>query len=87
MARASSNTSSVADRAAIESGVLGTIRAELDGEEHTWYVVNGEVGGKPYASGMFMTRNDGYLVSSGGFDTAERPPDTFEANRAPPSTS
>lgn len=59
--------------------VLGTIEATVDGEAHTWYVVEGESGGKPYASGVWMGPTDeGRTVSAGGYDTDDPPLDSFE---------
>ncbi|MGD2067814.1 MAG: hypothetical protein PVI57_03950 [Gemmatimonadota bacterium] len=59
--------------------VLGTIEATVDGEAHTWYVVEGESGGKPYASGVWMSPTDGKrTVSAGGYDTDDPPLDSFE---------
>lgn len=77
-----------ADRAAPPStvasadGVLGTIHADLDGEARTWYVVEGDVRGEPYSSGMFIPVDGGTMVSLGGFDTAEPPMDSFQVDLA-----
>ncbi len=63
-------------------GVLGTISATLDGTERTWYVVEGKVGGKPYASATWLEANGALLISIGGFDTRTPPLETFRIDMA-----
>lgn len=57
---------------------LGTIRATVDGDPHTWYVVAGTSSGSPYASGGWHEPpSGGRMIAVGGFDTEEPPLDTF----------
>jgi hypothetical protein len=67
---------------AAADGVLGTIQAELDGKAHTWYIVEGQVRGEPYASGMFLSHGEGHTVSLGGFDTGRPPLNSFQTDIA-----
>ena len=63
-------------------GALGTIRATVDGEQRTWYVVQGSSRGRPYASAIWFEDGDVRLVSVGGYDTDSPPLDTFEFDTA-----
>lgn len=77
------------DRSAVESRnqassgdieVLGTISATVDGEDRTWYVVDGRSDSRRYASAMWMTWDEGErMLTIGGFDTESPPLDTFES--------
>lgn len=60
------------------SGTLGTIRATVDGEERTWYVVQGSSRGRPYSSAMWFETEGERLITVGGYDTDSPPLDTFE---------
>lgn len=78
----SSNQGNTLSNVSSTDGVLGTIHANLDGVARTWYVVEGDVGGEPYASGMFIPVDGGTMVSLGGFDTAEPPMESFRVDVA-----
>lgn len=57
---------------------LGTIRANVDGEPRTWYVVAGEAADGPYASGTWLEwSEDSYMLSLGGLDSEDPPIGTF----------
>lgn len=57
---------------------LGTIRATVDGEARTWYVVAGEAADGPYASGTWMEWSEGvYMLTLGGLDSEDAPIGTF----------
>jgi hypothetical protein len=59
------------------AAVLGTIHATLDGAKRTWYVVAGDVHGKPYSSAMWFETRRARLISIGGFDTDHPPIESF----------
>jgi hypothetical protein len=59
------------------AGVLGTIHATVDGVQRTWYVVDGEARGKPYASAMWFERAGVRVISVGGFDSDHPPIESF----------
>lgn len=57
---------------------IGTITADVNGEPHTWYVVTGESGGRPYGSAAWVEMAPGRrMVTVGGFDTPDPPLETF----------
>lgn len=60
--------------------VLGTIRATVDGEAMTWYVVSGAVGGGAYSSAVWLGEEGDRQVVAGGFDSDDPPLETFEIN-------
>lgn len=72
-------TESRTPRSGGEARVLGTIRATVDGEPRTWYVVDGRTAGRRYASAMWMpVSDDQRMLAVGGFDSRRPPLHTFE---------
>ena len=61
---------------------LGTIRGTLNGEERTWYVVEGSSQAKPYSSATWYEIGGERIVAVGGYDTEAPPLDTFEFDMA-----
>jgi len=67
--------------------VLGTIQATVDGAGMEFYIVAGEIRGKPYSSAAWHEPRDGRLLAAvGGLDTTTPPLETFARGGAGPTS-
>jgi hypothetical protein len=67
-----------------DASVVGTIHATIDGEERTWYVLEGEVNGVREASAFwYETESGAPQALIAGYDTEDVPFETFGRPGAP----